>query len=176
MTLPLLRIAAVVAGVGAALAAWRAVTANAAASVAQTQAASVAVRLAEIERLRPQRQTALLASKPTESVSVSVRAALATAGVGDASLRAVTPGSDENVPNPNGNGPSYRRQNVLINLSPITPAQLGQFLAAWRASEPAWIVTRIDCSHAAPENDPSSTYDARLTLTTTYLAESPTPK
>lgn len=173
--LTLLRVLALVAGVGAAFAGWRSITATADADTARARATSVASRLAEIERLRPQQQTALLASKPTESVSTSVRAALASAGVGDGSLRAVTPGTDETVPNSgNSDAPAYRRQNITINLSPITPAQLGKFLAAWQAAEPAWIVTRIDCSHAAPESDPNSTYDARLTLTTTYLAD-PTP-
>ena len=128
--------------------------------------------LAEIQRLKPQQQTALLASKPTESVSASVRTALAAAGLSDATLRSVTPGSDEAVQAPTEGGPSYRRQNVTITLAPVTSRQLGQFLAAWRTAEPAWVIARIDLTHTGPDSE--SAYDARLMLSTTYLAPAST--
>lgn len=173
------RMFAVVAVIAAGVSAWRASSASSDAHLARVQAAAFSQQLAEIERLLPQRQTALLASKPTESMSTSVRAAMATAGVDEASLRAVTPGADEPVASGDTTGPTYRRQSVTLTLSPITTRQLGQFLAAWRNAEPAWVVTRIDCTHAGGEADTNSTYDARLTLATTYLssaiASAPTP-
>lgn len=167
---------AVIAVCGAGFSVWRAASASSDATHARTQAVAFSQQLAEIQRLQPQRQTALLASKPTESMSASLRVALATAGVGEASLRAVNPGSDEAVPSNDPYGPSYRRQNITVSIAPITARQLGQFLAAWREAEPAWIVTRIDCSHANGETDSNSTYEARLTLATTYLASPAAPK
>jgi hypothetical protein len=170
------RVVAVLAACGAGFSAWRAASASSDAHHARTQAVAFSQQLSEFQRLQPQRQTALLASKPTESVSASLRAALATAGVGEASLRAVNPGSDEAVPTSDPTGPSYRRQTITVSIAPITARQLGQFLAAWRDAEPAWIVTRIDCSHANGEADTNSTYEARLTLATTYLATATAPK
>jgi hypothetical protein len=163
------RAIAVLAVGGVAVSAWRAASASSDAHLARVQAAAFSQQLAEIERLRPQRQTALLASKPTESVSAALRASLATAGVGEASLRSVNPGSDEALAPNDPASPAYRRQTIAVALGPITVRQLGQFLAAWRTAEPAWIVTRLDCTHAGGKADPNSTYDARLTLATTYL-------
>ncbi len=177
--LVMIRAVAVIAIAGAAFSAWRAASASSDANLARTQAKAFSQQLADVERLRPQRQTALLASKPTESVSTALRASLAAAGVGESSLRAVNPGSDEALPSNDPTSPAYRRQNITVSLTPITTRQLGQFFAAWRTAEPAWIVTRIDCTHAGGEADTNSTYDARLTLATTYLASpvtSPSPQ
>ncbi|MEK6701642.1 MAG: hypothetical protein AABZ53_05220 [Planctomycetota bacterium] len=171
--LPMLRLAALVAILGACVAGWRSASASASARLARTQAEGVAERLMEIQRLRPQRQTALLASRPTESISASVRSALAAAGMGDSTLRAVSSGADEPVHPATDDGPVYHRQSVAVNLVQITPRQLGQFLAAWRASEPAWIVVRIDLTHQGSESD--SAYDARLSLATTYIASPASP-
>ena len=171
--LPVLRVTAVAALAWVGVAGWRASGASAEARTAREQAVSMASRLAEVQRLKPQQQTALLTSKPTESVSASVRTALASAGLGDTTLRAVTPGSDEAVQANAEGGPSYRRQNVTVSLAPLAPRQLGAFLAAWRAAEPAWIVTRIDLTHTGPDTE--SAYDARLMLSTTYLAPDSTP-
>lgn len=174
--LAMTRAVAVLAMCGAAFSAWRAATASSDAHHTRTLTVIFSEQLAEIQRLQPQRQTALLASKPTESVSAALRAALATAGVGEASLRAVNPNSDEAVSSSDHSGPSYRRQNLTVSISPITARQLGQFLAAWRDAEPAWIVTRIDCSHSGVETDTNSTYDVRLMLATTYLVFTAIPK
>ena len=167
--LALARVAAVVGVVWAASAAWRSASAQADARSARAQAESLAGRLAEVQRLRPQQETALLASKPTESVSASLRAALASGGIGDGVLRSVNPGTDEAVPTlPGDAGPAYRRQTIAVELAPVTTRQVWEFLRAWRASEPAWVVTRIDLGHQGPDTE--SNYSARLTLSTTYLA------
>lgn len=168
------RVLAAAAVTGACVAAWRANTASDAARVSSASAGSFADRLVEIQRLRPKPQTALLASKPTESVSTSVRAALAAAGVPEASLRSLNPGSDEAVvgePGTDGKEHAYHRQSVAVTVLPIASPQLGRFLAAWQAVEPAWVVTRIELSHQGLEAE--SAFEARLTLTTTYLASSP---
>lgn len=168
------RVLAVVAVTGACVAAWRANAATDEARVSREAAVSFADRLVQIERLRPKPQTALLSSKPTESVSASVRATLSAAGVPEASLRSLNPGSDEAVAGEtgtNGDEPAYRRQSVAITVSPIASPQLGRFLSAWHSAEPAWVVTRIELTHAGSEAE--TAFEARLTLTTTYLASSP---
>ena len=57
---------------------------------------------------------------------------------------------------------------MTLDLSPLSPAQAGQFIAAWEASEPAWLLTRLDLTHVGTEAE--TRYDARLVLATTYLA------
>ena len=172
--LSIARIAAVAAIAWAGSAAWRSASAQADAHNARAEAESLAGRLTEVQRLRPQQETALLASKPTESVSASLRAALAGGGVGDGVLRSVNPGTDEAVSSvPGDTGPGYRRQTIAVELAPVTTRQVGEFLRAWRASEPAWVVTRIDLNHQGPDTE--TNYSARLTLSTTYLAPPPPP-
>lgn len=167
----MMRVLAIVAVAGGCVAAWRASAASAEAQRSRVAAASFAERLSQIERLRPKPQTALLASKPAEGVSASVRAALASAGVAEGSLRSVNPGADESVTGEAGTEPAYRRQSVAITVVPISSAQFGRFLAAWHNAEPAWVVTRIDLTHQGPEAE--TAYEARLTLTTTYLSPRP---
>jgi tetratricopeptide (TPR) repeat protein len=173
--LTIFRLAAAVGVLLACLAAWRAASASREAAALHNQASTLAQRVDEIERLRPRRATALLASRPTESVSAALREALAAAGVGDAPLRSVAPGADEPLRTGNAEEAEYRRQSVSVTLAPITVRQLGAFLAAWRDAEPAWIVTRLDLTHAGPDTEPDSTYDARLTLTTPYPGPHPHP-
>lgn len=163
----ILWIVAGVAVLAALVSAWNARSASLAADKAVVRVASLAHNLAEIETLRTQKQTALLDSPPTESMSSAVRVSLKTIGLPDSVLRSLTGSPDEAL---SGQGlEGYRRLSVTLQLTPITTKQLGQFLAAWRAAEPAWLVTRIDLSHSAPETDANSTYDAHLTLATTFV-------
>lgn len=162
---------AVIALVFAALSAWSAHSASVDSERARVRAASLARNLAEIDSLRAQKQTALLDSPPTESLSAAVRSSLKSAGIPDSTLRSLSSAPDESISAPGLDG--YRRLSVSLQLTPITNKQLGQFLADWRQAEPAWLVTRIDLSHSAPESDVNCTYEARLTLATTFVRPAP---
>lgn len=165
----LLRVVAVLCMALAAVTAWRSSSASAQAESARVRTGAVAQRLAEIAELRGAQATALVSSRPTESVSAAVRSSLSAASLGDGVLRSISPSGDETVP---GEGSVYRRQHIAVTLAPLTPAQLGAFLAAWQKAEPQWTVSRIDLGHQGPDTEP--TFQANLTLTTTYLAPSPT--
>lgn len=160
-------IIALAALITAMFAAWNARSASRAASQAAVRVASLAHNLQELDSLRGQKQTALLDSPPTESMSAAVRASLKAIGLPDTTLRTLAGSPDEALSGPGLEG--YRRLSITLQLTPITTKQLGQFLGAWRTTEPAWLVTRIELIHSAPETDANSTYDAHVTLATTFV-------
>lgn len=163
-------ITALAALITAMFAAWSARAAFMGASQAANRVVFLAHNLQELDSLRGQKQTALLDSPPTESMSATVRASLKAIGLPDTTLRVLTGFPDEALSGPGLEG--FRRLSVTLQLTPITTKQLGQFLGAWRTAEPAWLVTRIELTHSAPETDASSTYDAHLTLATTFVRAS----
>ena len=167
----LLAVVAVAAACGSA---WYASTRSATALSARERAIVLAVNLAQIGTLSSQQETALLASRPTDSLSTSVRGVLAKLGLPESTLKSLKSSEEGTATlmdfagSPPSNQPSYRRQAVTLDLSPLSPAQAGQFIAAWQASEPAWLLTRLELTHTGSESE--TRYSARLVLATTYVA------
>jgi hypothetical protein len=90
-----------------------------------------------------------------------VAPALAEAGMASSALQGVSPESQV------GGGDSVARRRATITFSATLP-DLGRFLDAWRAREPAWTVTGIDLAPErrgdAPLPPPAATCPSALSL------------
>src|SRR5690606_2866944 len=92
--------------------------------------------------------------------------ALADAGLPGSALQGVSPESQ--VGGDRSGGVSRRR--ATLTLATTLP-QLGRFLGAWRAREPAWTVTGIDLApEARGEAAPGSDLPIRAVLTIESIA------
>lgn len=60
----------------------------------------------------------------------------------------------------------YKTQKVQIELSPISPSELGRFLHSWAEKQPAWAVERIQLNRTPGD---AVQYSATLGLAATFL-------
>jgi len=59
---------------------------------------------------------------------------------------------------------------MAITLTPIEPAELGRFLDLWRQSEPLWIPSQIELTHASSRRQrTNNAYSTRILFAATYV-------
>jgi hypothetical protein len=142
----------------------------------------------ELVRLRAALAPAARDGQPTQDVLGRISAAIADAGLSPASLRSVTSEGEAAI-GPMGEasggiGTAARRQTLALSLDPITPAELGKFLAAWNARGGAWSPLRIEMSKSlAPPSEAgafgpvvgnsasSNTYAARIDVSAVVVPQ-----
>ncbi len=129
---------------------------------------------AEITALRDQEQRVERQSRPEQDVIARVNAVLSKIGLPQSSFSGLSPETDVAVQSrssTSGSEPRLRRQTVRLNLSDLDLAELGQFLAAWRETNPMWTTTRIDLNHKTGRNVSGNRYDVTILLSALYLSE-----
>jgi hypothetical protein len=120
-------------------------SARAAAASGLARFAAVSAQCSEAARLRRSAPAWALHGR-VSGLTPRISAALATSGLPASALASVSPEAESPVGDADLRA---RRSRAVVTLAPITLAQLGGFLAAWRTREPQWTVSSID---VAPQN------------------------
>lgn len=99
----------------------------------------------EILRLRSQLPGSPAQDRARGGLAPRVAAALERAGLPVAALESLSPEAQSAA----GDAATVLRRRATLTLAGLTLPQLGRFVEAWRAAEPAWIPTSIDLTPAA---------------------------
>jgi len=147
---------------------------------ARTRAAEreLAAERARLDRLTQRVQRAVdlaaraervaIGQRPQSDVLGRVQTALREAQVPVSRLQRLAQSADTALDRRGSRqGPQRRRQSYRLTLGPVTPAELGRFLAAWRHGQSLWRVSRLELSH---QRGAANDYAATIVVSATYLA------
>lgn len=120
---------------------------------------------AELARLRTAAETRIFGEPPAEDFIDRVNRTLATIGLTPSIASNITREADRGVAGP---ATDQRRRDMRIELRPISPPDLGRFLAAWNADNPAWSARQITLRKNNDRRATPEDYHATLTLSAEY--------
>jgi signal transduction histidine kinase len=143
-------------------------------TLARADAEHLASQLTDILTLSRREQTAVTQAPPEGAVATALLATLARCNIPAESMLQQSTSAEEPVVFDGGSmqpGVSYARRSVGVTLSPVSLAQLGQFIRDWKANQPVWVPTRIDLNHVGDQAQ--AAYTVTLRLTATYVASRP---
>jgi hypothetical protein len=100
----------------------------------------------ELTQLRAKAPAWTRRGRPPTGLTPRISAALTSCGLPASSVASVSPESESALGETDLHA---RRTRAVVTLTGVTLPQLGNFLGAWRAREPAWTVASIDLS---PQN------------------------
>ena len=120
---------------------------------------------AELANLRAASETRIFGEPPAEDFIERVNLALASIGLPPSAATNITREADRGVA---GADPSQRRRDMRIELRPVSPPDLGRFLAAWNADNPAWSVRQLTIRKLTDRRAEPDHYHATLTLSAEY--------
>lgn len=128
----------------------------------------------ELARLRTAAETRIFGEPPAEDFIDRVNRTLAAIGLPPATASSITREADRGVA---GTTTDQRRRDMRIELRPISPPDLGRFLAAWNADNPAWSARQITLRKHSDRRAAPEDYHATLTLSAEYTqSAAPTPR
>lgn len=102
--------------------------------------------------------------RPTADVIALVNRVLTQAGIPTTRFAGCTPEGDAAM----SGSTELRRQSVRLSLQALALADLGTFLATWRAENTVWTPVSIEINHGADEK--AQTFDAQVVLAAVYHA------
>jgi hypothetical protein len=156
--------------------------------------ASVHAQAQELITLRAQRPTSGVGARPSEDLLKTAQQIMRASALPEAKLKSVTPDAEASLPSdPRLDLVARKRQSVRLVLEPITPPELGSFLASLSREQAVWSVAGIDLSRAGGKDNietsaaPNSaatpkptlassvSYRASLLLSATYVDEPARP-
>lgn len=147
---------------------WRAVSADRHAAARTLQAA--ASEAGELQRLRTASETRIFGEPPAEDLIDRINRTLASVGLPPTVAGNIVREADRAVP---GAPPAQRRRDMRLELRPISPPDLGRFLAAWNADNPAWTARQITLRKSTDRRADPGAYHATLTLSAEYTHTDP---
>lgn len=139
------------------------------ADAALSRASLVGSQLGELEALQRQPSMMSRGRQGDQALVSRLNAACTIAGVPRQAITAVAPGAESDL-DPARN---LRGQDASVTLDGVTLSQLGRFLDAWRATEPAWRVTGLQITPQSQGRRDGATTPLRiqLALRTTFLTQ-----
>lgn len=126
----------------------------------------------ELTRLRTAAETRIFGEPPAEDFIDRVNRTLASIGLPPATASNITREADRGV---TGSVTNQRRRDMRIELRPISPPDLGRFLAAWNAENPAWSARQITLRKNNDRRATPEDYHATLTLSAEYTQSAAPP-
>jgi len=120
----------------------------------------------EVVRLRDQSQVRVFGAQPSGGFVAAVGSTLTATGLDPSVATSITKQDDR----PSQDG-AARVQDMRIELNQTTVAELGSFLAGWRADHPAWRVTSISIRRANNRRAASDAFQVSLVCSAEYAAE-----
>lgn len=156
-------------GIGVSLSAKRLADARARLDGAQSSLAQTRGDINRVLELRAKRQTIAEQKRPDQDIIARVNAVLAEVGIPSDRFDGLRPESDAALPRSGDSQSSYRRQSVRVTLNDLSVTQVGEFLSRWSASQPLWIPTRIELTHAR-SNSAEGRYTLNILLSAMYVA------
>jgi hypothetical protein len=134
----------------------------------------------ELARLRNAAETRIFGEPPAEDFIDRVNRTLAAIGLPPATASNITREADRGVAGP---ATDQRRRDMRIELRPISPPDLGRFLADWNTDNPAWTARKITLRKNNDRRATPGDYHATLTLSAEYTqtdapsaSAAPTPR
>lgn len=160
------RVAALVC---AGVVAWRSAAWGAAAAErrgAQRALAQVRAKVQRLAALHAMPPVAGFGARPSDDLLQLAGGTLGAAGLPGSRLRGVQPEPDRTIEaDPDGRRVAAAR----LTLEPVTPAELGRFMAALRAAQRVWSVDRVELVAQGGAAAPG--YRATLSLVAPYVRE-----
>ena len=102
----------------------------------------------EVLLLRAQKQQVASTEQPQQDVIARVNVTLAAVGLPDSCFRSLAPQGSASVSSQDStNNPNLSQQSMRLNLSGLTPEELGRFLIHWQEHQPLWTVSQLDLTH-----------------------------
>jgi hypothetical protein len=95
----------------------------------------------ELTQLQAKAPAWIRCGRPPTGLTPRISAALASCGQPASSVASVSPESESSMGETDLHA---RRTRAVVTLSGVTLPQLGSFLGAWRAREPAWTIASVD--------------------------------
>ena len=154
-------------------------------TAARAQYHDVAQRVANVQRLRQRTRASPIAiGEPPDAVSMVVDA-LSDAGVPSDRFRAHRQESDRPLTTADAtqsaDQTTARIRSIRVEIEPLSLPEFGRFLQAWRrqartaapTGSPSWVITRVALEHRGRDQRAPAAFAAGLTITTTYLQETP---
>ncbi len=138
---------------------------------AQRHLRTTAADAAELARLRATAETSIFGEPPAEDFIDRVNRTLAAVGLPPATAGNITREADRAVAPQNA---GRRRRDMRLELRPISPPDLGRFLAAWNAENPAWAARQITLRRPGDRRASPEDYHVTLTLSAEYTQSAPT--
>jgi hypothetical protein len=109
--------------------------------------------------------------RPEQDVIARVNTVLAEVGIPSNRFGGLRPASDTTLGSPSAaNAVQYRQQSVQVTLTELSVGQLGDFLQKWTATQPLWVPTRIELTHARQSDGSDKAYAAQIQLSATYVS------
>lgn len=131
---------------------------------ANAELVAVQQQIAEIRSIRTRLDTQRIATTGSRADALAqVADTIAAAGLPDSAMRSLDEQSDTEV-----SDAGLRRQTLRLDLTSITPGELGRFLAQLELDHPEWGIHRVELTR--PRRGDGNRYDAGLTLARTYDA------
>lgn len=122
---------------------------------------------AELERLRAADETRLFGEPPAEDFIERVNRVITSLGLPPGVATAIAREADRAVSASPG-AEAHRRRDMRIELRPLSPPDLGRFLAVWNTDNPAWSVRRISLRKINDRRSTPARFHAILTCSAEY--------
>lgn len=122
---------------------------------------------AELQSLRSKLGSVGQDQNATQDVLGRVTSTLRDSSLSASILKGVNPEGDTAITSPGSSSDPRsqpRLRTVSLSLEPVTPAELGTFLAAWRTHGGAWSTSRIELNKSTASTPPDA-YNARIAIT-----------
>lgn len=160
--------AAAVATAAAQSARWSAARSERMATERALVAASSDAR--ELARLRAASEVRIFGEPPAEDFFDRVGRTLTTVGISPSVATNIVREADRAV---SGTVANQRRREMRIELRPMSPPDLGRFLAAWNTDNPAWTPRQITLRKINDRQSDPGDYQITLTLSAEYTLTDP---
>ncbi len=134
-------------------------------AAARRVVAAASADAAELARLQAAAETRIFGEPPAEDFVERVNRTLGTIGLPPTTASNITREADRGV---SGADAGRRRRDMRIELRPITPPDLGRFLAAWNADNPAWTARQITLRKGTDRRAAPEEYHASLVFSAEY--------
>lgn len=152
------------------IARWHAAQSDRASSERTLLAASADA--AELGRLRAASEVRIFGEPPAEDFFDRVGRTLISIGLNPSIATNIVREADRGV---SGTAANQRRREMRIELRPMSPPDLGRFLTAWNADNPAWTPRQIALRKVNDRRADPGDYQVTLTLSAEYTVTSPLP-
>ncbi len=124
----------------------------------------------ELARLRAASEVRIFGEPPAEDFFDRVGRTLTTVGISPSVATNIVREADRAV---SGTVANQRRREMRIELRPMSPPDLGRFLAAWNTDNPAWTPRQITLRKINDRQSDPGDYQITLTLSAEYTLTDP---
>lgn len=121
----------------------------------------------ELRRLRAASERRIFGEPPAEDFIDRVNRTLGSIGLPASIAGNITREADRGVA---GADDSQRVRVMRIEVQPLSPPDLGRFLAAWRAENPAWTVRQVSLRKTTDRRVGPNEYQVTLNLVARYTS------